>query len=60
MRCAHQVVFVVLGHIAGHALLDTGERHIAEHATRLRLALPIDHGTRAQLDQELAAVLAAP
>jgi hypothetical protein len=59
-RCAHQVVFVVLGHIAGHALLDTGERHIAEHATRLRLALPIDHGTRAQLDQELAAVLAAP
>jgi hypothetical protein len=57
-RCAHQVAFVVLGQIAGHALLDTDESHIAEHATRLRMALPIDHGTRALLDQELAAVAA--
>ncbi|MCP9490108.1 MAG: transglutaminase-like domain-containing protein [Solirubrobacteraceae bacterium MAG38_C4-C5] len=57
-RCAHQVVFVVLGCIAGHALLDTGEHDVAEHATRLRLTLPIDHPTRAHLDQELAAVLA--
>lgn len=57
-RCAHQVAFVVLGHIAGHALLQTGERHVAEHAMRLRLALPIDDATRARLDQELAAVLA--
>jgi len=47
------------GAIACHALLDTGERDVAERATRLRLTLPIDHGTRAQLDQELAAVLAA-
>lgn len=56
-RCAHQVAFVVLGRIAGHALLATGERHIAERATRLRMTLPIDHATRAHLDQELAAAL---
>lgn len=58
-RCAHQVAFVVLGRIVDHALADPRERHIAEHATRLRMTLPIDHGTRARLDQELAAVMTA-
>lgn len=55
-RCAHQVAFLLLGRI-GERAAEARDLAAAERAARMRLALPVDHATRARLDQELAAAL---
>lgn len=56
-RCGHEVAFTLLGGIGLCSARDN-DAAAAELATRLRLALPVNHATRARLDQELAGVLA--
>lgn len=56
-RCAHEVAFAALGGI-GRCAVRENDPEAAELAARLRLALPVNHATRARLDQELAGVLA--
>lgn len=51
-RCSHQVAFCVLGALAREALV-CGDLAAAVRAHELRLALPVDAGTREALEREL-------